>query len=66
MISLRILALLLFLAALVIVSGVAEHANQSMKYGDNFKKLWEIQHNIIGQFEVITPGRVSALIFLFT
>ncbi|ELT96558.1 hypothetical protein CAPTEDRAFT_180983 [Capitella teleta] len=43
--------------ALTIVSEVADHANQSMKYGDNLIKLLEIQNSLIGQFEVIRPGR---------
>nr|KAG5695640.1 hypothetical protein BaRGS_029130 [Batillaria attramentaria] len=44
--------------ALNIVSEVADHANESMRHGDNVQKLLEIQRSLIGQFEVIQPGRV--------
>ncbi|KAK3595627.1 hypothetical protein CHS0354_009591 [Potamilus streckersoni] len=43
--------------ALNIVSEVAEHANESMRHGDHVQKLLEIQRSLIGQFEVIKPGR---------
>ncbi|XP_046357623.2 FYVE, RhoGEF and PH domain-containing protein 6-like isoform X4 [Haliotis rufescens] len=43
--------------ALTIVSEVADHANESMRHGDTVQKLLEIQHSLIGQFEVIQPGR---------
>merc|ERR550532_3445541 len=45
------------LTALTIVSDVAEHANDSMKYGETLTKFLEIQNSLIGQFEVIKPGR---------
>ncbi|XP_064604770.1 FYVE, RhoGEF and PH domain-containing protein 5-like [Liolophura sinensis] len=44
--------------ALSIVSEVADHANESMRYGDKIQKLLSIQHSLIGKFEVIKPGRV--------
>ncbi|BFZ08455.1 hypothetical protein BsWGS_11493 [Bradybaena similaris] len=44
--------------ALNIVSEVADHANDSMRHGDNVQKLLEVQKSLIGQFEVIQPGRV--------
>lgn len=46
------------ITALSIVSEVADHANESMRHGDNVQKLLEIQRSLIGQFEVIQPGRV--------
>ncbi|XP_076448125.1 uncharacterized protein LOC143284890 [Babylonia areolata] len=46
------------ITALNIVSEVADHANESMRHGDNVQKLLEIQRSLIGQFEVIQPGRV--------
>ncbi|CAL1531331.1 unnamed protein product [Lymnaea stagnalis] len=46
------------LTALDIVSKVADHANESMRHGDNVQKLLEIQRSLIGQFEVIQPGRI--------
>ncbi|CAG5120814.1 unnamed protein product, partial [Candidula unifasciata] len=44
--------------ALSIVSEVAEHANNSMRQGDHLQKLLEVQRSLVGQFEVIQPGRV--------
>ncbi|KAH9487650.1 FYVE, RhoGEF and PH domain-containing protein 6 [Bulinus truncatus] len=44
--------------ALNIVSEVADHANESMRQGDNVQNLLEVQRSLIGQFEVIQPGRV--------
>lgn len=46
------------ITALNIVSEVADHANESMRHGDNVQKLLEIQRSLIGQFEVIQPGRM--------
>ncbi|XP_025106664.1 FYVE, RhoGEF and PH domain-containing protein 6-like isoform X3 [Pomacea canaliculata] len=46
------------IVALNIVSEVADHANESMRHGDNVQKLLEVQRSLIGQFEVIQPGRV--------
>ncbi|KAI8501801.1 FYVE, RhoGEF and PH domain-containing protein 5 [Branchiostoma belcheri] len=43
--------------ALSIVSEVADHANEGMKQGDNFEKLLRIQHSLIGQHEIVKPGR---------
>ncbi|ESO90485.1 hypothetical protein LOTGIDRAFT_123253, partial [Lottia gigantea] len=43
--------------ALKIVSKVADHADQSTRQGDDVQKLMEIQNALIGQFEVIQPGR---------
>ena len=34
-------------------------------FQDDFKKLWDIQNSLIGQFEVIQPGRVSYFILLW-
>jgi FYVE/RhoGEF/PH domain-containing protein 5/6 len=44
--------------ALNIVSQVAEHANNTMKFGDNVSKLLSIQNSIIGRNEIIKPGRM--------
>jgi len=44
--------------ALNIVSQVAEHANNTMKLGDNVSKLLSIQNSIIGGKEIIRPGRL--------
>lgn len=44
--------------ALGIVSEVADHANETMKQGDNITKLISIQNSIYGHHEVIQPGRV--------
>uniref|UniRef100_T1JLM4 FYVE, RhoGEF and PH domain-containing protein 6 n=1 Tax=Strigamia maritima TaxID=126957 RepID=T1JLM4_STRMM len=47
-------------AALKIVTDVANHANQAMKQGDNFSKLLHIQNSIVGGgYEVIRPGRFN-------
>ncbi|XP_070193286.1 uncharacterized protein [Littorina saxatilis] len=46
------------ITALSIVSEVADHANESMRHGDTVQKMLEIQRSLIGQFEVIMPGRV--------
>lgn len=43
--------------ALAIVSEVANHANESMRQGDNFEKLLAIQHSLIGSQEIVKPGR---------
>lgn len=45
-------------AALNIVSEVANHANECMRQGDNFGKLLQIQHSLIGSHEIVKPGRV--------
>lgn len=44
--------------ALQIVSEVANHANDSMKHGDNAQKLISIQNSIMGHKEIVRPGRV--------
>ncbi|KAI5745202.1 hypothetical protein M8J76_009166 [Diaphorina citri] len=43
--------------ALQIVCNVADHANKSMKQGDNLCKLLQIQSQL-GNYEIIKPGRV--------
>lgn len=45
-------------AALEIMSQVADHANETMKQEDNLSKLITIQNRIFGHHEVIRPGRV--------
>ncbi|XP_078468379.1 FYVE, RhoGEF and PH domain-containing protein 6 [Lampetra planeri] len=45
-------------AALAMVSEVADHANDSMKQGDNFEKLMQIQYSLTGHHEIVQPGRV--------
>ncbi|KAL4226589.1 FYVE [Mactra antiquata] len=44
--------------ALAIVSEVAHHANENMRREDYVQKMLEIQRSLIGQFEVIKPGRL--------
>ncbi|XP_045165344.2 protein piccolo-like isoform X2 [Mercenaria mercenaria] len=44
--------------ALAIVSEVATHANENMRHEDYVQKMLEIQRSLIGQFEVIKPGRI--------
>ncbi|XP_060563641.1 FYVE, RhoGEF and PH domain-containing protein 6-like isoform X2 [Ruditapes philippinarum] len=44
--------------ALAIVSEVALHANENMRHEDYVQKMLEIQRSLIGQFEVIKPGRI--------
>ncbi|GIX86229.1 FYVE, RhoGEF and PH domain-containing protein 6 [Caerostris extrusa] len=46
------------ITALQIVSEVADHANNSMKQGDNAQKLISIQNSIMGHKEIIKPGRL--------
>ncbi|XP_071807065.1 uncharacterized protein [Asterias amurensis] len=45
-------------AALNIVSEVANHVNESMKQGDNLDKLLQLQHSLVGNHEIVKPGRV--------
>ncbi|XP_076877587.1 uncharacterized protein LOC143526804 [Brachyhypopomus gauderio] len=45
-------------AALNIVKEVANHANETMKQGDNFQKLIQVQYRLTGQHEIVQPGRV--------
>lgn len=45
------------IAALAIVSEVASHVNNHFKAGDNFEKLLSIQHSLIGQHDIVKPGR---------
>ncbi|XP_062855724.1 FYVE, RhoGEF and PH domain-containing protein 6-like [Trichomycterus rosablanca] len=45
-------------AALNIVKEVASHANETMKQGDNFQKLMQVQCSLIGHHEIVKPGRV--------
>ncbi|XP_010627525.1 FYVE, RhoGEF and PH domain-containing protein 6 [Fukomys damarensis] len=44
--------------ALAVVIEVANHANDSMKQGDNFQKLMRIQCSLSGHQEILQPGRV--------
>ncbi|KAJ8002631.1 hypothetical protein DPEC_G00160890 [Dallia pectoralis] len=46
------------LAALGIMKEVANHANDSMKQGDNFQKLIRVQCSLNGHPEIVVPGRV--------
>ncbi|KAJ8409394.1 hypothetical protein AAFF_G00235920 [Aldrovandia affinis] len=45
-------------AALVIVSDVADQANDSLKQGENLLRLVHIEYSIRGQRDVLQPGRV--------
>uniref|UniRef100_A0A2K6FRZ4 FYVE, RhoGEF and PH domain containing 6 n=1 Tax=Propithecus coquereli TaxID=379532 RepID=A0A2K6FRZ4_PROCO len=44
--------------ALAVVIEVANHANDTMKQGDNFQKLMQIQYSLSGHHEIVQPGRV--------
>ncbi|XP_075810312.1 FYVE, RhoGEF and PH domain-containing protein 6 isoform X2 [Microtus pennsylvanicus] len=44
--------------ALAVVIEVANHANDTMKQGDNFQKLMQIQYSLSGHQEIVQPGRV--------
>ncbi|XP_008071298.2 FYVE, RhoGEF and PH domain-containing protein 6 [Carlito syrichta] len=44
--------------ALAVVVEVANHANDTMKQGDNFQKLMQIQCSLNGHHEIVQPGRV--------
>ncbi|MBZ3889614.1 FYVE, RhoGEF and PH domain-containing protein 6 [Sciurus carolinensis] len=43
--------------ALAVVIEVANHANDTMKQGDNFQKLMQIQYSLNGHHEIVQPGR---------
>lgn len=44
--------------ALVIVKEVANHANDIMKQGDIFQKLIQVQCRLMGNHELVQPGRI--------
>ncbi|KAM9324379.1 FYVE, RhoGEF and PH domain-containing protein 5 [Gastrophryne carolinensis] len=44
-------------AALLIVSEVADRANESMRHGENLQKLVQIEHSVRGQRSLLQPGR---------
>lgn len=44
--------------ALIIVKEVANHANDIMKQGDIFQKLIQVQYRLVGNHELVQPGRV--------
>ncbi|XP_068459182.1 FYVE, RhoGEF and PH domain-containing protein 6-like [Clinocottus analis] len=45
-------------AALEIMKEVANHANDTMKQGDNFQKLIQVQCSLNGHHEIVQPGRI--------
>uniref|UniRef100_A0A3P8NN35 FYVE, RhoGEF and PH domain containing 6 n=1 Tax=Astatotilapia calliptera TaxID=8154 RepID=A0A3P8NN35_ASTCA len=45
-------------AALAIVKEVASHANDFMKQGDIFQSLIRVQCRLIGNHEIVQPGRI--------
>ncbi|XP_036424312.1 FYVE, RhoGEF and PH domain-containing protein 6-like isoform X2 [Colossoma macropomum] len=45
-------------AALKLVKDVASHANETMRQGDNFQKLMQVQCSLAGHHEIVLPGRV--------
>ncbi|KAI4891345.1 hypothetical protein NFI96_015733, partial [Prochilodus magdalenae] len=45
-------------AALKLVKDVASHANETMRLGDNFQKIMQVQCSLAGQHELVQPGRV--------
>ncbi|OCT85784.1 FYVE, RhoGEF and PH domain-containing protein 5 [Xenopus laevis] len=44
-------------AALLMVSEVADRANDSMRQGENLQKLVQIEHSVRGQRSLLQPGR---------
>ncbi|XP_072520128.1 uncharacterized protein [Salminus brasiliensis] len=44
--------------ALRLVKNVANHANETMRQGDNFQKLIQVQYRLTGHHEIVQPGRV--------
>ncbi|TWW75892.1 FYVE, RhoGEF and PH domain-containing protein 6 [Takifugu flavidus] len=44
--------------ALVIVKEVANHANDIMKQGDIFQKMFQVQSRLTGHHEIVQPGRI--------
>ncbi|XP_073447868.1 FYVE, RhoGEF and PH domain-containing protein 5 isoform X1 [Aquarana catesbeiana] len=44
-------------AALLIVSEVADRANESMRHGENLQKLVQIEYSVRGQGSLLQPGR---------
>ncbi|XP_018410750.1 PREDICTED: FYVE, RhoGEF and PH domain-containing protein 5 [Nanorana parkeri] len=44
-------------AALLIVSEVADRANESMRHGENLQKLVQIEYSVRGQGGLLQPGR---------
>ncbi|XP_054834355.1 FYVE, RhoGEF and PH domain-containing protein 5 isoform X2 [Eublepharis macularius] len=45
-------------AALLLISEVADRANDSMQQGENLQKLVHIEHSVKGQSNLLQPGRV--------
>ncbi|XP_077181424.1 FYVE, RhoGEF and PH domain-containing protein 5 isoform X2 [Paroedura picta] len=45
-------------AALLLISEVADRANDSMQQGENLQKLVHIEHSVKGQSNLLKPGRV--------
>ncbi|XP_066505097.1 FYVE, RhoGEF and PH domain-containing protein 6-like isoform X2 [Hoplias malabaricus] len=45
-------------AALMLVKDVATHANETMRQGDNFQKVMQVQCSLSGHHEIVQPGRV--------
>uniref|UniRef100_W5L2W5 FYVE, RhoGEF and PH domain-containing protein 6-like n=1 Tax=Astyanax mexicanus TaxID=7994 RepID=W5L2W5_ASTMX len=43
--------------ALKLVKDVANHANETMRKGDNFQKLIQVQYSLMGHHEIVKPGR---------
>ncbi|KAK6321352.1 hypothetical protein J4Q44_G00083280 [Coregonus suidteri] len=46
------------LAALVVVSDIADQANDSLKHGENLLHLVNIEYSVGGQRDLLQPGRV--------
>ncbi|XP_023852378.1 FYVE, RhoGEF and PH domain-containing protein 5 isoform X1 [Salvelinus sp. IW2-2015] len=45
-------------AALVVVSDIADQANDSLKHGENLLRLVNIEYSVGGQRDLLQPGRV--------
>ncbi|KAL4656000.1 FYVE, RhoGEF and PH domain-containing protein 5 isoform X1 [Arapaima gigas] len=48
-------------AALVIVSDVADQANESLRQGENLLRLVNIEYSVGGQRDLVRPGRMNDL-----
>ncbi|XP_074520911.1 FYVE, RhoGEF and PH domain-containing protein 5b isoform X2 [Halichoeres trimaculatus] len=45
-------------AAVVVVSDIADQANDSLKHGENLLRLVNIEYSVLGQRDLLQPGRV--------
>ncbi|XP_034540961.1 FYVE, RhoGEF and PH domain-containing protein 5-like isoform X2 [Notolabrus celidotus] len=45
-------------AAVAVVSDIADQANDSLKHGENLLRLVNIEYSVLGQWDLLQPGRV--------